>query len=201
MVKKHGWCTAAALAGLLSTVSGTSSAAKPPDLPVDQGVTCPEGRESDPSAPKRPALPGGREEMPVVVDVVMPALLPRLLAEVLQPRPAETAQPANRDEEARHIFRIGEQCQRQGDLDKARTCYEEAHLLSPTSRHGRLAMQRLHELEQGRGSGGGEEQEEPPTRRTPTTAEPPLQEPPSPEQSYRQMLQRTQPLGLSYRPY
>jgi hypothetical protein len=206
MVKKHGWCTAAALAGLLGAMAGPGSAAKPPDLPVDQIHRCPEGRDGPGSIELIDAIRlaleigAGQGETPITVDAILPVLVPPLLTEVFQPQPANPTQPANRYQEARHIFEIGERCRRQGDLDKARTCYEEAHLLSPTSHYGRLAMQRLHEMEQSQ-RGSSEEQEEPPLR-TPTTEEPPLQErPPSPEQSSLKLRQSAQPLGLVERSY
>ncbi len=186
MSRKNCWRAAAALTGLLSAATSSVTFAKPPDLPVEQDYTC---RGS---------------EVPVTLDVVMPALLPPLLA--VQMHGAETpaeSEEAQRAEAARHVFQVGERCRSQGNLDMARTCYEEAHLLSPTSRPGRLAIQRLHELEQDRG--GAEEQEEPPLppRRTPTTEEPPLQQrgPVKPEQMYEEMRRNSQPLGLVERSY
>jgi Flp pilus assembly protein TadD len=52
-----------------------------------------------------------------------------------------------RQQEARALFDIAERCQKNGDRDMARTCYEEAHLLAPQTDFGRLAIQRLSELD------------------------------------------------------
>ena len=199
MAMKRYW-GAAVLAALLSATCG----AKPPDLPVEQGVTCPaagawfdglrravEGLRVEVEL----VLPGG--EAPVALDALLPTLLPPLLADGARRELMDEEVPTGRYAEARHIFQLGESCRRQGDLDKARTCYEEAHLLSPTSRFGRLAMQRLHELEQLRDA--GETQEEP--RRAPTHDEPPLPDGKGAEQSYQKMLERSQPLGLVERSY
>jgi hypothetical protein len=64
--------------------------------------------------------------------------------------------------QARAMFEIAERCLKNGDLDKARTCYEETHLLAPETRYGRDAIQRLSAIDSARTSevsGGAEEQE------------------------------------------
>jgi hypothetical protein len=63
---------------------------------------------------------------------------------------------------AETFFEIAEELRRQGKLEWARTCYQEAHLLSPGTTLGRRSMDRLHDLEaQLRQRGGEEEAEEP----------------------------------------
>lgn len=44
---------------------------------------------------------------------------------------------------AHTLYRIGERCRRNGDPEMARNCYEEAHLICPECRYGRLAIRRL----------------------------------------------------------
>ena len=64
--------------------------------------------------------------------------------------------------QARAMFKIAERCLKNGDLDKARTCYEETHLLAPETRYGRRAIQRLTDIDSARSghvSGAAEEQE------------------------------------------
>ena len=84
--------------------------------------------------------------------------------------------------EARALYRIAERCLKNGDLDMARTCYEETHLLAPESSLGREAIQRLADIERPRtsGEGTGEAQE---PREVPQDA------------GYRDMLRKTVPLG------
>ena len=81
---------------------------------------------------------------------------------------------ASFEEQVRTLYETGERCRNTGDLAMARTCYEEVHLLSPTSCYGQLAIQRLSELDMTRE--GAEEQEEPPPAPAPgrsTRAAPP----------------------------
>lgn len=115
MSKKTGRRGAGVLVSLLCFCLVPASQAKPPDLPLEQGFSCPENdaRECEQDC----------------------------------------------DQQARRMFEMAERCRRDGKREQARTCYEEAHLLSPTSRHGRLAIQRLVELEAI--DDASEEQEEP----------------------------------------
>jgi hypothetical protein len=161
----YGKKAACGLVALLCFTSGAVCVAKPPDLPVEQGIACPEG--VDGPAPGDLFGPQRRSAAPVPVD----------------------SDVTDRTDEARQVFQKGERWRSMGALVKARTCFEEAHLLSPTSRFGRRAMQRLIELEQL--DEPGEEQEEPQPRRTPTTLEPPLLKLPA----------RARPLGLVERSY
>jgi hypothetical protein len=70
---------------------------------------------------------------------------------------------ALQEAQARAMFAIAERCLRNGDIDKARTCYEETHLLAPESRCGREAIQRLAGIDSARTVviGGGAEEQEP----------------------------------------
>src|SRR3954469_15681098 len=110
-MSKSRW-SAAVLATLLGVGPASVSAAKPPDLPVDQNHQCPEGRE------------------PIAPAPFTPEELGRLLHEVAE-APVEAAAP--RLAEVRHLFEIAERCRLKGDLAKARTCYQEVHLMSPTT--------------------------------------------------------------------
>ena len=44
---------------------------------------------------------------------------------------------------AKHLYRVGERCRRQGDLDMARNCYEEVCRIAPKSSYGILASAQL----------------------------------------------------------
>jgi hypothetical protein len=63
---------------------------------------------------------------------------------------------------ARHVFAIGERSLRKGDLDMAYSCYQEVHLLAPTSRYGLRAIDRMGEIEARRAASGNAEQSEAP---------------------------------------
>src|SRR5439155_22347743 len=47
-MSKSRWLAAAALAALAGTASLPAGLAKPPDLPVDDRISCPDGREHEP---------------------------------------------------------------------------------------------------------------------------------------------------------
>lgn len=233
------WSAAGVLAWSLLGATAPIGLTKPPDLPVDQSVTCPEGRErTNGSYELRIDLANGEirveveatpttpvADVPATVDAVCPCFLPVLVEHVrrrlaqAQPAPgtplpaAPVAKEADgRAEQAKRMFQIAERCRRGGDLEMARTCYEETHLMSPTSRFGRLAMQRLRDLERHQdGNGAAEESDAPPTQRSPrqnpTTDEPPLSRgrdlnglTPA-ERQFRKMRQRSEPLGLVERTY
>jgi hypothetical protein len=87
-----------------------------------------------------------------------------------------------RNADAQRIFEIGERCRRAGDYTEARNCYQQAHRMNPTSLHGRVAIMRIIELEE-RMRETAEEQSVP----VPIT---------DPEQVFRDMRQRSVPLGL-----
>jgi hypothetical protein len=199
---------------------GALCLAKPPDLPGDIRQQCPLGREGQ-QAEGFAARPQDLE--PQVVNPSTPRLpVQRTREENLTsplrmsaPRPRqESARPALsiRELEARHLFDIAELCVSLGDLAKARTCYEEAHVICPTSACGRLAIDRLRELDRARFGAGGdtaEEQEAPPVRSSyrETTedsrrgaSQPRMRDAnqPSEEDVRRQeMLRETEPLGTA----
>ncbi|HMF19965.1 MAG TPA: tetratricopeptide repeat protein [Gemmataceae bacterium] len=73
-------------------------------------------------------------------------------SEVLEVMPKEVQTPEEqpdqlslspRQSRARHLYRIGERCRRQGDLDMARNCYEEVCRIAPKSSYGIFASARL----------------------------------------------------------
>jgi hypothetical protein len=87
-----------------------------------------------------------------------------------------------KNHEAQRIFEIGERCRRNGEYGKARTCYQQVHLLTPTTLHGRVAIVRLIEIEE-RMRESSEEQGGPGRVD-------------DPKQVYRDMRDRSIPLGL-----
>src|SRR5262245_26471245 len=48
--------------------------------------------------------------------------------------------------QAKHLYQIGEQCRKCGDLDMARNCYQEVQLLAPQSSYAKKAAERTAEL-------------------------------------------------------
>jgi hypothetical protein len=84
------------------------------------------------------------------------------------------------DKRARRLFDLAETQRRLGNHDAARVFYQRVHVTSPTTPLGKLAIERLIELENGL-PGGAEEQGVPPT---------------NPESLFRNMRNRTVPLGL-----
>jgi hypothetical protein len=109
-------------------------------------------------------------------------------------------------EQARDLYEIALRCEREGNFAQARACLREAHAANPTCRYGRLAIQRLMELE----ADDACEQQEPPTppaRSAPrgaSTEEPPLSEEQQsdegesarPDRTYRRIRESSQPLGM-----
>jgi hypothetical protein len=97
------------------------------------------------------------------------------------PSAAELAARA-KNQEAQRMFEIAERCRRTGEYGKARACYQQVHLLTPTTLHGRVAIVRLIEVEE-RMRESSEEQGSPGRND-------------DPEQVYREMRERSIPLGL-----
>jgi hypothetical protein len=190
------------LAVAAAMTPGAICLAKPPDLPADITQHCPTGREGEhaqgfSARPQRQAdrqqVQRGREHI-----VARPAW------------PQEEQAPLTpREIQARHLFDIAEHCRRLGDVAKARTCYEETHLLCPDSAWGRSAIDRLRALDRARMPlDAGEEQEAPPERIRQRDVNPPRRDSTLPtrrERSQRpvsdddarrrEMLRTTQPLG------
>jgi hypothetical protein len=196
-MSKRLWGAALALGMGWTAASAPIGTAKPPDLPVHPQVTCPEGRVTDFTPPAAtPNVPS--EPIPDLswVEAVVPGLAVHTAQAVgFWPRGSVDSVPAKLDRQqiverfrqAQRIYLLGMQYQQQGAVSKARTCFQEAHLLSPDTRFGRMAMERLHELESRSALTGAEEAEE--------QLKPAQSEGRSSEQSYQEMLRRTIPLG------
>lgn len=116
--------------------------------------------------------------------------------------PGDDNQPTTPDSErAVEIFERAERHRKSGQLFDARRAYEEVHLMSPTSRVGRAAIQRLRDLETP-GNDFSEEQEPPLIR---SSAYQPSAQPPRREvnrvkrdrSEYEDMLRGTQPLDVA----
>jgi hypothetical protein len=138
--------------------------AKPPDLPVDLGV---DFEQTD--SPRTITLGYDFLSGNLLLSLSMPwkFVLP------WQAAPKEEAQTdskvdesatpqAVRRQQARALFATAERCLKKGDLDKARTCYEETHVRAPETRVGRRAIERLSEIDNKRTipvTGPAEEQE------------------------------------------
>jgi hypothetical protein len=206
------WRAAFLAIGLTAAV-GTAGFAKPPDLPLGLEVWCAEGVAAHPEGVRqdsglaislRPAAaePGPTLEpaVAICVDAWCPVTLPflvermceRLLA-IMQVGGEATATPelAASAEEARRYYELACRCAREGKLERARDCLRQAHLANPTCRFGRLAIERLLEME---AVGPAEEASEPPAARPKAAPrKKPLSEP---EREFQRMLERTQPLGL-----
>jgi hypothetical protein len=170
---------------LIGLASAPAAWGKPADLPADDKIQCPEGQEKGEhggislgsdhfaDAPKSPAS----------IDTVSPTLVPACVEMWLQKvgemffvQQRDVFVPFNTPErQVRDLFERAEKCRRSGDFANARTNYQRLHMLAPTSRLGRLAIDRIIEIE--------ERMREPAEE-----AEPP--------QSFRQMRERSQPLGL-----
>ncbi len=157
-------CVALLVLGLGSLQS--PSLAKPPDLPVDLGVDF----ELD-ASPRTISLGYDLLSGQLLMSFSLPwsFTLPWQATPSDQPQAAvgnaDVAAPqALRRQQARTLFATAERCFKNGDLDKARTCYEEAHLLAPETRVGRRAIQRLSEIDNMKTTpvAGAAEEQEPP---------------------------------------
>jgi hypothetical protein len=76
-----------------------------------------------------------------------------------------------RHAQAKHLYRVGERCRRQGDLDMARNCYEEVCRIAPKSSYSILASAQLVRMKgqanrEPPARDAGETQEAPPARRS-----------------------------------
>lgn len=242
----RNWSCYAALAAVFGLCApGAVSLAKPPDLPINLEVECPDAQESPPQGSIHLDLdilggkislqiqtnePSVAESVPclhTLAPIVIDALWRRLLAQAQgnqgETRPAQAREPARKLpgrqvpefrnpadyaeiqlSQARAMFLIAERCRKKGDLDKARTCYQEAHLLSPQSKYGRQAILRLEEIDAAclpADDNGAAEEQEPGapqsrenSRQAPRTVPPSRQD--SEETRRREMLRSTVPLGL-----
>jgi hypothetical protein len=105
----------------------------------------------------------------------------RLELDVGSPNAMERAARA-KNVQAQRLFEIAERHRRSSNFDMARKLYQQVHLLTPTTLHGRVAIVRLIEIEE-RMRESSEEQSGPGRND-------------DPEQVYREMRDRTIPLGL-----
>jgi hypothetical protein len=160
---KIAWSACVALV-VLGFSFESAGYAKPPDLPVDLGV---EFDQAD--NPRSITLGYDFLSGNLLFSFSMPwkFVLPWQAAPTAQPQTEskgdDIATPqAVRRQQARALFATAERCLKNGDVDKARTCYEETHLLAPETRVGRRAIERLSEIDNTRTipvTGAGEEQE------------------------------------------
>lgn len=201
-MSKRLWSATLALGMGWVAASGPVSSAKPPDLPVFPQVTCPEGRITESGSGHDTAPQANVELIPDLswAQAVVPGLAIHTAQAVwlwpaagshdtdAVPQKVERQRLVERYRQAQRIFALGMEYQQRGALNKARTCFQEAHLLSPDTRFGRMAMQRLNDLEsQSRTGDGTEDSEE--------RVKPSRGDGQSNEQQYQDMLRRTIPLG------
>ena len=152
------------LSVLLGLASGPAAWAKPADLPVPGQMQCPDGEEKVPHGEITLELDlfSGRVTVkvetaktpdvgPMTIDAVLPILLEQLLlqaAEAVKQPNRERAPAEAQNKQARQLFEAAERARRAGDYERARVTYQQVHLLTPTSRLGRLAIDRLQEVEE-----------------------------------------------------
>ncbi len=129
------FCTCAALALLGSLGVASRVSAKPPDLPVELSVNL----DDDGTVAESPKDERPKGGFILGLDFFTAKFSLRMVL------PGKTLTP--KQQEARALFDIGEECRRKGDPNMARTCYEEAHILAPLTDFGRLAIQRLSEMD------------------------------------------------------
>jgi hypothetical protein len=125
--------------------------AKPADLPADDKIQCPQGQEKGAHggiAIDLDALSGGLAA-PGGIDTINPMLIEALLEQWLDAVAKLLPTAADpRAQQARQAYEAAERARRAGDYVQARTSYQQVHLLAPTSRLGRLAIDRIIEIEQ-----------------------------------------------------
>jgi tetratricopeptide (TPR) repeat protein len=114
---------------------------KPPDLPVQY---------EDSFTPNAPASPSTTPDKPCPDAATAPIQ-------------GDTSEEVMRLLTARRMFRIGERCLSKSQFDMAYNCFQEVHLLSPTSRYGQLAIDRLSEIDKRRLSAAGNAKQPKPT--------------------------------------
>lgn len=84
------------------------------------------------------------------------------------------------DRLAQRLFEAGDKCRRDGDYSRARICFQQVHLLTPTTIIGRVAIARIMEIEE-RMRVDAEEQGLPGRE--------------SPQEAFQRMRENTVPLG------
>jgi hypothetical protein len=188
---KNVFAASAALAGILSLTPGVW--AKPSDLPVDNQMQWLLGQES--TVPVQCA-----DTTETTIDTVVPAVTAAYLetwwqwvtedyggqvTAILSKTPYVRwlyLDPAVVQEvQGNLLFQLAEGCRLKGDYARARTFYQQVHMLTPTSRQGQLAIDRLVEIE--------ERMRESEESTVPMRSH-------SSEQSFRDIRHRTIPLGM-----
>ena len=171
-----------------------SASAKPADLPEDDKIHCPQGQEKGEHGGVTidlDLLSGGLAVEPPRIDAVSPTIVQawveqwiQMLGEAClqQGRDGVRSTSDSKEAQARQEFEAAERDRRSGHFADARNRFQRVHLLAPTSRLGRLAIDRLTEIEQ-RIRDAGEE------------AEPPIPNA-EPMQSRRSLGDGWKPLGL-----
>jgi hypothetical protein len=183
---------------LLGFACGSAAwAQRPADLPVPSQHACPEGREEGGFSIKLDLLTGritvevqSAAAAPTpTIDTVTPSLLPGVIEHLVKQTGEIVLQRAaavtGKDLEARRCFENAERARTARNFEAARRGYQQAHLLSPTSLLGRLAIVRLQQIE-GQMRDASEESTDPPL---------------DPQSHYRDMNDRTVPLGLVHVSY
>ena len=151
--------TSLALMVSLGWVCAPSWASKPADLPADDKIQCPDGQEKGEHGGIAIDLDAlSRQYAAPALDTVNPLLLVAWMEQWLDTVAKLLPDADPRTQQARLAYEAAEDARRAGDYAKARTEYQRVHLLAPTSRVGRLAIDRLIELEQ-RMRDAGEEAE------------------------------------------
>ncbi len=172
---KRMWFSYLALT-LFSAAQQEAAVAKPGDLPAEITQQCPEGSDGPMSEGFSPPRHGEGSNSPQSGAAcaenrrrcadrdATPRATHQVRAIEHRVRRAALVEDVegSRAADARQMFDLAEQCRHNGDCVRARVCYEEAHLASPTSICGRLAIDRLRDLDQNRygaAPGGTEEAE------------------------------------------
>jgi len=95
-------------------------------------------------------------DTPTVIDTVCPTIVPAYVQMLVQRVKNAIAPPVgmtgglsdfDRDKQATQLFEVGEIYRRTGQYASARTYFSRVHQSAPTSRLGRLAIDRLGELD------------------------------------------------------
>lgn len=107
-----------------------------------------------------PMMPRLEKELWPGTQWFLPSALPSFKMSPAGPGTAPMSD--NRQSQAEKMFAIAESCRSAGDLEKAYVTYQEAHLLCPEGAHGRLAIERMAQIEQQRASETPAEESEPP---------------------------------------
>jgi hypothetical protein len=150
--------------------AGASAGAKPAALPAHNQIECPDcgdepaqGKfsiELDITSKGITLKVGAAATMPDPtpgIDTVLPTIMPAYLEVLLKlvgeslftQVSARVAMPeGDGARQARRLFEVAEMYRRGGDFDSARHYYQRVHVLAPISAIGRLAIERLGEVEE-----------------------------------------------------